>query len=61
VHVVAADESGFFAETYRERLPKADIGKRCVRFKRLEDVDVGVLEELIQKGSKMTPPGAIEG
>ena len=61
LHVLAADESGHLAEAYRDRLPKADIGRSCVRFKRLEDVDVGVLEELIRKGSKMTPPGAIEG
>jgi len=61
LHVLAADESGYLAEAYKDRLPKADIGKSCVRFKRLEDVDVDVLEELIRKGSTMLPPGAIEG
>ena len=61
LHVLAADESGYLAEACKDRLPKADIGKSCVRFKQLEDVDVGVLEELIRKGSKTLPPGAIEG
>jgi hypothetical protein len=61
LHVMAADEHGPLVDAYRERLPKADIGRSCVRFKRLEDVDIGVLEELIRKGSRMVPPGAIEG
>ena len=30
------------------RLPKADIGKSCVRFKRLEDLDRDTLKELIE-------------
>jgi uncharacterized protein YdhG (YjbR/CyaY superfamily) len=61
LHVLAADEGGYLAETYEDRLPKADIGRGCVRFKQLDDVDVGVLEELIRKGSMTLPPGAIEG
>jgi Domain of unknown function (DU1801) len=61
LHVMAADESGDLVEKYTDRLPKADIGRSCVRFKRVEDVDLGVLEELIRKGSKSSPPGAIEG
>jgi hypothetical protein len=31
------------------------------RFEQLDEVDVGVLEELIRKGSKTLPPGAIDG
>ena len=61
LHVLAADESGYLAEAYKDRLPKADIGKSCVRFKRVEAVETGVLEALIRKGSKMRPPGAIGG
>ena len=61
LHVLAADESGYLAEAYKDRLPRADIGKSCVRFKDLGDVEIGVLRELIRKGSKTLPPGAIEG
>jgi uncharacterized protein YdhG (YjbR/CyaY superfamily) len=61
LHVLAADESGYLAEAYKQRLPKADIGKSCVRFTKLDDVEIGVLEELIRKGSTSSPPGAIEG
>ena len=31
------------AEKYKEALPKANIGKGCVRFKRLSDLDEAAL------------------
>ena len=52
LYVIAADkEHGYIAESYRERLPKADIGRSCVRIKRLTDVDIDVLSELIRAGA----------
>ena len=39
------------AEEYGERLPKADIGKACVRFKSLEDLDRETLKELIRRAA----------
>ena len=47
---VTAD-GGYVAEEYRERLPKADIGRSCVRIRKLEDVDLGVLAELIERAA----------
>jgi hypothetical protein len=61
LHVIAADEEGYLAERYRARLPKADIGKSCVRFSKLDDVDVEVLRDLIEEGSRLDPPGSTEG
>ena len=61
LHVLAATESGYLAEAYKDRLPRADIGRSCVRFRHVEDVDLDVLEELIRKGSTTSPPGAIVG
>ena len=61
LHVLAADESGYLAEAYANRLPKADIGKSCIRFKRLEDVDLEILEHLIRKAAVGPAPGEIEG
>jgi Domain of unknown function (DU1801) len=60
LHVLMADESGSLAG-YADRLPKADIGRSCVRFKQPDDVDVSVLEELVRKSATTLPPGAIEG
>lgn len=48
LYCCAADERGYVAERYRERLPRANIGKSCVRFKRLTDLDEAVLRALIQ-------------
>ena len=49
LYCCAADERGYVAERYVDRLPKADIGKSCVRFKRLSDLDEGVLRELLRE------------
>jgi uncharacterized protein YdhG (YjbR/CyaY superfamily) len=48
LYCCAADEQGYVAERYRARLPGADIGKSCVRFKRLSDLDEETLRELIR-------------
>ena len=53
LYVCAADQRGYAAERYREKLPKASIGKSCVRFKRLEDLDAGTLRALIKEGAKI--------
>jgi Domain of unknown function (DU1801) len=45
----AAVDGEYVAEQYRDRFPKADIGKSCVRFKRPEDLDLDTLKELIRR------------
>lgn len=49
LYCCAADDDGYVAERFRDRLPKANIGKGCVRFKRLSDLDETVLRELIRE------------
>ena len=44
----ATPEHGYLAERARERLPKADVGRWCIRIKRLADVDLDVMAELIR-------------
>ena len=41
------DGDRYLAEEYRERLPKTNIGKSCIRFKRPTDHDLDVLRELL--------------
>ena len=55
VYVMSADQNGYLAESYRDRLPKADIGRSCVRIKRLSDVDLDTLAELVRKGAAYNP------
>jgi hypothetical protein len=49
----AADEEGYVAERYVDRLPKASIGKSCVRFRKLADLDQKTLVSLIKDTAKM--------
>ena len=52
LYCCAADDDGYVAEQFKERLPNANIGKSCVRFKRLADLDEEVLRALIRDCSK---------
>ena len=60
LYVMAIDPSsgGYLAESFKDRLPKADIGRSCVRFKRPDDVDQQALMQLIYEGAKFSPIGA---
>lgn len=51
LYVMCTSEGQYIAEKYKPQLPKASIGKSCIRFKRLSDVDLDVLERLIKEGS----------
>src|SRR6185503_15672163 len=59
LYVMAEDlvSGGYLAESYKDRLPKADIGKSCVRFKRPEDLDRATLTQLIQEAATLKPLG----
>jgi len=52
LYACAAVDGRYVAEDYRDRLPKADIGKSCVRIKKLEDVDLDVLDELVRRAAQ---------
>jgi uncharacterized protein YdhG (YjbR/CyaY superfamily) len=54
----AAPDGGYLAETYKDRLPKASIGKSCIRFKRLRDLDQDVLQQLLRNVAEAGAPGA---
>lgn len=58
LYVCAADGESYVAEGYRERLPKASIGKSCVRFKRLSDVDEDALREMLKEAERTGFGGA---
>jgi hypothetical protein len=51
LYITASDGKTYLAETYKDRLPKADIGKSCVRIKRLSDVDLDTLARLVREGA----------
>jgi len=60
LYVTATNGDGtYLAESYRLRLPNASIGKSCVRFRRVSDVDTAVLAELVREAAA-NPPGTLE-
>jgi len=58
LYVCAADGKGYVAERYRARLPKARIGKSCIRFKRVEELDLTVLAEVLREAARLGGVGA---
>ncbi len=57
VYVNAADGRRYLAEAYAGRLGKAKVGKSSITFRKLADVDLDALMELIERAGKLTPPG----
>jgi len=53
LYCFASDAKGYVAERYVDRLQKASIGKTCVRFKKLADLDGEALVALIKETAKM--------
>lgn len=52
LYVCAADRKEYVAEKYKKELPKANIGRSCIRFKKVEDIDLKVIEKIIKEGIK---------
>lgn len=47
LYIVAVKDGKYLAEHYKKKLPKCKVGKSCISIKRLEDVELSVLETLI--------------
>jgi len=60
LYVIASGSHGYLAESYKDRLPKANIGKSCVRIKRLTDVDMDVVAQLVREGAVAEISGLAE-
>jgi hypothetical protein len=56
LYVLCTTDGAYLAESYKDRLPKASIGKSCVRFKRTSDVDLDELRELVAEAARLGPP-----
>ncbi len=59
LYICSTENGEYLAEKYKDELPKANIGKSCIRFKKLEDIDLEVLKEIILKAEKLGGMGAI--
>ena len=48
-----ADESGYLAEQNKARPGEVSVGKNCIRFRKLEDLNLKVVLELVQRAAKL--------
>lgn len=48
LYLCAANDEGYVAEQYKEQLGKVSVGKSCIRFKKLEDLNLEILPELLK-------------
>jgi len=51
LYICGMDGKEYVAPRYKKALPKANVGKCCVRFKRLSDLDEAVVAKLIREGA----------
>ena len=57
LYLCAGDEQGYLAESNADRLGKVSVGKSCIRVKRLEDIDLGVVAELSRRAADLVKTG----
>lgn len=51
LYLCCADQKGYLAEQNKARLGKVSVGRSCIRFKKLEDLNLPVAMELVKKAS----------
>lgn len=51
LYICATKDGAYIAEAYKKELPKASIGKSCIRFKKIEDVDLAVIKKILKEAA----------
>lgn len=52
LYVCAVDGKEYLAEKYKDQLGKVSVGKSCIRFKKIEDVNIKTLIKIIKMAEK---------
>lgn len=60
-YVCATDGNEYLAEQKKKELGKAIIGKSCIRFKKLSDLNLAALEKVIKKAVELYKAGKFMG
>jgi len=42
-----SDGKNYVAEKHKDELPRANIGKSCIRFRKIEDIDLDVIKRIL--------------
>lgn len=59
LYICSIENGKYIAEEYKDKLPKASIGKSCIRFKTLKDIDLTLLTGIIKKAEQIGGVGQI--
>lgn len=54
IYILGLKDKKFLIETYGEKIGKAKVTGYCIRFKKLKDIDLEVLDEAILKGVELS-------
>ncbi len=57
VYICAVENGKYLAESNKDRLGKVSVGRSCIRFNKLENIDLDVLAELAKKTEKLGESG----
>ena len=49
LYMCVGDEGGYLPEQAKDRIGKATVGRSCIRFKKLSDINLDVLQELLDR------------
>lgn len=52
IYVCSIEGGKYIAEKYKKDLGKVSVGRSCIRFKKLEDINLPVLKKILQKAAK---------
>ncbi len=52
LYICAIDKDGYIAEKYKKALGKVSVGKSCIRFKKIEDLNLETLKKVILLAEK---------
>ncbi len=54
VHIMAIEDKKFLTKTFGEKIGKANVTGYCIKFKKLEDINIDILEAAIRYGVEAT-------
>jgi len=52
LYICALDGKTYLAEKYKKNLGKVSVGKSCIRFKKLENLELPALKKIIKEAAK---------
>ena len=53
LYICCADQDGYLAEQNKARLGKVSVGRSCIRFKKLDDLNLPVALSLVKKAAAL--------